>query len=60
MAKNTISSAFRKIDVDQYNDDYYREDDGSSEPHSPPTGPDEQEIMNLVNQYPFIVYIAID
>ncbi|GIY83109.1 hypothetical protein CEXT_748561 [Caerostris extrusa] len=49
MAKNTISSAFRKIDVDQYNDDCYNEEE-ASEPHSPPTGPDEQEILNLVNQ----------
>ncbi|GBN99452.1 hypothetical protein AVEN_16196-1 [Araneus ventricosus] len=49
MAKNTISSAFRKIDVDQYNDDCYKEEE-ASEPHSPPTGPDEQEIVNLVNQ----------
>ncbi|XP_015909458.1 actin-related protein 2/3 complex subunit 5-B isoform X1 [Parasteatoda tepidariorum] len=49
MSKNTTSSAFRKIDVDQYNDDYYKEEEGS-EPHSPPTGPDEQEIQNLINQ----------
>nr|SVE73916.1 EOG090X0HLA [Daphnia atkinsoni] len=27
MAKNTSSSAFRKIDVDQYNEDNYKEDD---------------------------------
>lgn len=49
MAKNTISSAFRKIDVDQYNDDYYKEEE-VNEPHSPPTAPDEQEIVNFINQ----------
>nr|SVE74539.1 EOG090X0HLA [Daphnia barbata] len=27
MAKNTASSAFRKIDVDQYNEDNYKEDE---------------------------------
>ena len=53
MSKNTANSAFRKIDVDQYNEDNYREDD-AGEPQSPPIGPDENEITNLINQYPFL------
>jgi len=52
MSKNTANSAFRKIDVDQYNEDNYREDDGG-EANSPPIGPDDKEIANLLNQYPF-------
>lgn len=52
MAKNTANSAFRKIDVDQYNEDNYREDEGADS-QSPPIGPDENEIVNLLNQYPF-------
>nr|SVE70776.1 EOG090X0HLA [Daphnia similis]SVE71406.1 EOG090X0HLA [Daphnia similis]SVE72039.1 EOG090X0HLA [Daphnia similis]SVE72666.1 EOG090X0HLA [Daphnia similis] len=52
MAKNTSSSAFRKIDVDQYNEDNYKEDD-CGESQSPPVGPDEKEIINFINQYPF-------
>lgn len=49
MAKNTSSSAFRKIDVDQYNEDIFKEDDvdGGS------MGPDENEITKLLTQYPF-------
>ncbi|XP_014253395.1 actin-related protein 2/3 complex subunit 5-like protein [Cimex lectularius] len=47
MATNTLSSAFRKIDVDQYNEDQYREDD-PAEPQSPPSGPDESEVNNLL------------
>nr|SVE75485.1 EOG090X0HLA [Daphnia dolichocephala] len=35
MAKNTSSSAFRKIDVDQYNEDNYKEDE-CGESQSPP------------------------
>ncbi|KAH8267443.1 hypothetical protein KR018_002348 [Drosophila ironensis] len=47
MAKNTSSSAFRKIDVDQYNEDNFREDDGVE---SASAGPDEGEISTLLTQ----------
>ncbi|XP_076346876.1 actin-related protein 2/3 complex subunit 5-B-like isoform X1 [Tachypleus tridentatus] len=43
-------SAFRKIDVDQYNEDYYKDDEGTEV--SSVTGPDEAEVTNLLNQYP--------
>ncbi|KAL0274126.1 UNVERIFIED_CONTAM: hypothetical protein PYX00_006624 [Menopon gallinae] len=49
MAKNTLSSAFRKIDVDQYNEDNFREDE-QSELQSPPAGPDEGEVTQLLQQ----------
>jgi len=52
MSKNTSNSAFRKIDVDQYNEDNYKEDD-AGDAHSAPIGPDDNEITNLLNQYPF-------
>lgn len=52
MATNTSSSAFRKIDVDQYNEDNYREDE-QGELLSPPVGPDEAEVTQLLLQYPF-------
>lgn len=50
MAKNTSSSAFRKIDIDQYNEDNFRDDEAEQ---SIPTGPDEGEVCALLNQYPF-------
>ncbi|XP_076352078.1 actin-related protein 2/3 complex subunit 5-B-like [Tachypleus tridentatus] len=49
MAKNTAGFGFRKIDVDQYNEDLYKDEDGSEAP-SPPAGPDEHEIMSYLNQ----------
>ena len=55
MAKNTFSSAFRKIDVDQYNEDNYREEE-QAELQSAPVGADEAEIMALMNQYPYSNY----
>ncbi|KAH6944809.1 hypothetical protein HPB50_005298 [Hyalomma asiaticum] len=54
MSKNTESSAFRKIDIDQYNEDNYKEEEGL-DAQSPPAGPDEQEVNHLLNQYPFSV-----
>ncbi|CAH0404783.1 unnamed protein product [Chilo suppressalis] len=40
MAKNTSSSAFRKIDIDQYNEDNFKDDEAEQ---AVPTGPDEGE-----------------
>lgn len=49
MAKNTLSSAFRKIDVDQYNEDNFKEDE-QNELQSPPEGPDETEVSQMLSQ----------
>ncbi|XP_019871320.1 actin-related protein 2/3 complex subunit 5-A [Aethina tumida] len=45
MAKNTLSSAFRKIDIDQYNEDNFKEDETDQ---GGPQGPDESEVNNLL------------
>ncbi|XP_061707957.1 actin-related protein 2/3 complex subunit 5-B [Cydia fagiglandana] len=47
MAKNTSSSAFRKIDIDQYNEDNFKEDEAEQ---AMPAGPDEGEVSALLNQ----------
>lgn len=52
MAKNTSSSAFRKIDVDQYNEDNFEEDDVDAGV-TDGVGVDENEITKLLAQYPF-------
>ncbi|XP_045458742.1 actin-related protein 2/3 complex subunit 5-B [Melitaea cinxia] len=51
MAKNTSNSAFRKIDIDQYNEDNFKEDESEQ---SIPTGPDEGEVCALLNQGRYI------
>lgn len=50
MSENTRSSAFRKIDVDQFNENF--KDDEQSELQSSTVIPDESEITTLINQYP--------
>lgn len=48
MAKNTSSSAFRKIDVDRYNEDNFKEDEIDSNGAVP--FPDDSEVTKLLNQ----------
>lgn len=48
MAKNTSSSAFRKINVDQYNEDNFKEDEVDTN-GTKYTGPDDAEITKLLN-----------
>jgi len=45
MAKNTANHAFRKIDVDQYNEDLYRDDEAAD---GAPAGPDEAQLTSLL------------
>jgi len=45
MSKNTSSSAFRKIDVDQYNEDNFKDDEQENQPLG---GIDEGEINQLL------------
>lgn len=58
MAKNTSSSAFRKLDVDQYNEDQFGEEE-QTELQSPSVGPDESEVTSLLNQYPFENFLKL-
>ena len=49
MSKNTSSNAFRKIDVDQFNEDNFRDDEPVSSPVSD-SGVNEVEIGNLLSR----------
>jgi len=47
MAKNTNSNAFRRIDVDKYSEDNYKED---VENETITEGPSEKEVMSFITQ----------
>ncbi|XP_006559771.1 actin-related protein 2/3 complex subunit 5-C [Apis laboriosa] len=47
--KDSSASTFRKIDVDQYSDNNFREEDADGGIGGP-TGPDENEILTLLSQ----------
>ena len=48
MAKNTLSNAFRKIDVDQFNEDNFKDDEVTNETSFGRVS--ESEIANLLNK----------
>lgn len=48
MSKNTNTSGFRKIDIDAFDPENYKDDDDSSN-QVEERGPNEQEITTLLN-----------
>ena len=55
MAKNTGKSAFRKIKVEDYDEDAFKEDDLSNQTGSVQLA-NEGEVQSLLNQYPFLSF----
>lgn len=48
MSKNTSSNAFRKIDVDQFNEDNFKDEDGSATSPNAGVSPGSDAIAGLL------------
>lgn len=54
MAKNTGASKFRKVDVDQYDDDKFVDDSEVDADSGDSQGVNDAEVNNLLAQYPLL------
>lgn len=55
MSKNTREANFRKVDVDELDEEQFRDDAEEEEDQSDQIGQREAEVKKLISRYPLII-----
>lgn len=53
MARNTLSSRFRRVDIDEFDENKFVDEQEEAAAAAGEPGPDPNEVDGLLRQYPF-------
>ncbi|XP_073872685.1 actin-related protein 2/3 complex subunit 5-like protein isoform X2 [Macaca fascicularis] len=54
MARNTLSSRFRRVDIDEFDENKFVDEQEEAAAAAAEPGPDPSEVDGLLRQYPFL------
>lgn len=57
MARNTLSSRFRRVDIDEFDENKFVDEQEEAAAAAAEPGPDPSEVDGLLRQYPYLAFL---